>query len=179
MSAWEQQGNIFLWRFRQAIGSYRGVHLTADAAGCVSLDELLTKFIDMPRHRRAVVRVTRPTEAILSVPGHGGGGVRWRSPEALQVVMRGEDSNPREWLFRPRGLRFELVAGRDRLVELRDAIRGIPEGRGDFAIGPDDDSEERGTWDETCLWIWWVPGTGAHDGGPRLTVRPVTARAPR
>ena len=157
MTTWSQQGRIFLWRYRDGAGNYPGGHLTADAAGCKSLDELLSKFIDTPRSRRAIIRITRPTPSVLSVPNNQGGAARWSAPEQLQIELRGEDCNPHEWRLHPKGPQFELVAGTQKLSEFRDAIRGIPKGEGDFAIGPDDSSPERGAWDEMCLWIWWMP----------------------
>jgi hypothetical protein len=41
-----------------------------------------------------------------------------------------------------RGERWELVAGTRKLQELREAIRGVPAGQGDFALGPEKGSLE-------------------------------------
>jgi hypothetical protein len=157
MTVWVQQGKVFLWRYREGVSNYPGGHLTADVAGCQSLEELLTKFVDTPRNRQAMVRVTRPTEDVLSVPNNRGGKAKWSSPEELQIEMLAESANPVEWRFQPKGFRFQLVAGKGKLLELRDAIRGIPRGKGDFAIGPEDDSPESAAWEDMCLWIWWMP----------------------
>jgi hypothetical protein len=54
--------------------------------------------------------------------------------------------------FVAKGERFDLLAGRQKLIDLREAIRGIPDGNGDFALGAD-----KSSGDETCLWIWWMP----------------------
>jgi hypothetical protein len=81
------------------------------------------------------------------------GKARWSSPTELQIEMSSGENDPLRWEFQPKGVRFKLIAGIEKLSELRDAIRAIPDGEGDFAIGPEDDS----AWDEKCLWIWWMP----------------------
>ena len=154
MSAWVQRGHVYLWRYPEGPSGYCGGHLTADRTGCGSLDELLTKFIETPRSRSANVRVTRPTSDVLSVPNNRGGAARWAAPGQLRIEMC-HDTEPKAWRFRPKGRQFELLAGREKLEELREAVRGIPAGEGDFALGPEGGSAQ---WDEMCLWIWWTPG---------------------
>ena len=154
MTAWTQRGKLYLWRYIDSPGGYRGGHLTADQAGCESLDALLTQFIETPRSRRARVRVTRPTAAILGVPNAQGGRARWAAPKELQIELF-EETPPEMWQFTTKGERYELLAGRDRLQELRDAVRGILKGQGDFALGPEEGSDSE--WDAMCLNIWWMP----------------------
>jgi len=68
-----------------------------------------------------------------------------------------DDTVHTAWQFAATGERFELLAGTEKLKELREAIRGIPSGNGDFALGPEKGSPQRSAWDEMCLWIWWMP----------------------
>lgn len=157
MSAWVQRGRIFLWRYPEGPSGYSGGHLTADGPGCKSFDELLTKFVETPRSRRATVRITPPTVDVLSVPNCQRGAARWAAPDHLYIETH-DDTDPMEWQFQPKGRRFELLAGRAKFEELRSAIRGIPVGKGDFSLGPDASSSE---WYEMAVWIWWMPSANA------------------
>lgn len=142
---WAHTGKISLWSYRENQRNFPGWHLNADALGCRSLISLLDTLIDQPA--AYLLDLVAPTPMQLSVPNNKSGRAAWFAPKQLQLRFSGEGS---DWRF-PITEAAEaacLQFGSTWIKPLREAIAGIPGGRGDYAIGARDKGSTR-------LWFWW------------------------
>lgn len=141
---WKQAGRISLWRYTANERNFSGWHLNADSAGCASLLALLDELAERPGMPRTV-RICAPEPAQLSVPNNQGGKAPWLAPQRLRLSCSDEAS---VWQFPsdldPASLNF----GAAWLSQLREGVKGIQAGRGDYCIGSDNDRSFN-------LWFWW------------------------
>lgn len=142
-NSWKQFGRISLWRYTENERNFPGWHLNADEAGCRSLLLLFEAFAADGIGSRTVA-ITAPTKAQLVVPNNKAGLAACVAPEKLRITF---SPAPEEWSF-PSDLDPAMIrVGSSWLSQLRDGIAGIPEGRGDYAIG-----DRKGGFP---LWFWW------------------------
>lgn len=140
---WKQSGPVALWRFIENQRNFPGWHLTANAGGCASLIALLDAFAIDNAPSSRVLAIVQPTLAELRVPNNRSSGIT--VPGKLRLVFA-EESNA--WSFPAATDTAELTFGSQWLAPLKEAVAGIPLGKGDFSIGLR--SGER-------LWFWRQP----------------------
>lgn len=70
------------------------------------------------------------------------GQAAWAAPEKLRLTLSPAEDR---WSFPPDLDPAAIEVGSAWLQALREGIAGIPEGRGDYAIGKD----------SLSLWFWW------------------------
>jgi hypothetical protein len=141
----KHSGVVVLWRYTDNDRNYRGWHLTADGAGCVSLLALLDAFAADRVAGSRTVRISRPTASVLAVPNQRPS--QWVSPSKLRLTF---SLTPSEWRFPASADQAELVIGADWLPKLRRGVADIANGQGDYRIGVLDDGS-------LPLWFWWWP----------------------
>lgn len=141
-NSWKQAGNVWLWRYTRNQRNYGGWHLTADAAGCSSLVELLKAFVEDGIPALRTVKISDPTVTILSVPNKKSA---WIAPSKLRISMSPVAT---DWLFPATTDPATLTLGGDWMDQLSQAIEGIQRNEGDYSIGQTADKNQR-------LWFWW------------------------
>lgn len=140
-NSWKQSGRISIWRYTENERNYPGWNLNADRAGCHSLLNLLDALAADGAGSRSIA-ITAPTKAQLGVPNNMGGQAAWVAPEKLRLTL---SLVADKWSFPPDLDPALIEVGSTWLQALREGIAGIPEGRGDYAIG-------KGS---LRLWFWW------------------------
>lgn len=140
-NAWKQSGRISIWRYTENERNYPGWNLNADRAGCQSLLNLLDALAADGAGSRSIA-ITAPTKAQLGVPNNMRGQAAWVAPEKLRLTLSPVAD---QWSFPPDLDPAAIEVGSTWLQALREGIAGIPEGRGDYAIG-------KGS---LRLWFWW------------------------
>ncbi|MEO8366552.1 MAG: hypothetical protein ABI538_10135 [Pseudoxanthomonas sp.] len=143
VNSWNQSGLVSIWRYTDNERNYPGWHLNADGAGCQSLLALLEALASYGTGSRSVA-VTAPTKAQLRVPNNKAGLAAWVAPDRLRVTF---SLAPDEWSFPPALDPAAITFGSDWVEQLREGIAGIPQRRGDYAIG-----DRKGG---LPLWFWW------------------------
>lgn len=139
---WKQEGSVFLWRYEPRNRNYGGWNISADKAGCGSLIKLLDVLSMDGSGATRSVRITRPTKAILAVPNCP---VRtFVAPNALRITIA---NDPTEWRFPMTSEYADLSMGADWLLLMRDSIKDIDAGLGDYSIGGSDKGD-------LPLWFW-------------------------
>ncbi len=115
LNEWKQTGTIFLWSYRENTRNFPGWHWAFDDPGLRSLIDLLGRLLagpaDAPLAR--TVRITPPTERVLSVPNNRSS--RVRSPDRLRIVAL---PTADDWILAEEDAHLVLSLGRDRLREL-------------------------------------------------------------
>ncbi len=141
--SWQQTGSVMLWRYTGNRRNFPGWHLTADPVGCASLITLLDAFVadGLPGSRTLII--TAPTQAVLAVPNN-----RSAASIAPGKLRLSFSSTASEWSFPQSMDPAEFSVGTDWLPVLRQALLDIPQGKGDYSIGPPGGSS---------LWLWWQP----------------------
>lgn len=139
---WHQQGLVSLWRYVGANRAYKGWHLGADAAGCMSLLALFDAFSDDSLSLHRTVPVTAPSRALSAVPGRMFSGV-----ESVSKLRLARSRSPSDWLLTASDDAVSLIFGETWHGKLREATNALSTGDGDFRIGPED--AEQG------IWFWW------------------------
>lgn len=131
-----------LWRYSENRRNFPGWHFTANADGCASFIALLDAFaVDADGSR--TLDVTAPTQAVLAVPNNRSAALV--VPAKLRLMLSASSSY---WSFPESTDPAELAVGVEWLPILRRAIAGIPQGQGDYSIGPAGSGS---------LWLWWQP----------------------
>lgn len=139
-TAWQPAGTVSLWRYRDNARHYPGWQLTADAAGCASLLALLDALQTEGAGASRALRLTAPGPAQLAVPNNRD--ARWEAPQAMRLVL---DQDSDAWQWQPDNAQQVLRLGLSALAELRQGVRDIAAGRGDYSLGHGMDA----------LWFWW------------------------
>ena len=140
-NSWKQSGRISIWRYIENEQNYPGWHLNADRVGCQSLLALLDALAADGTDPRSIA-ITAPTKAQLGVPNNMRGQAAWVAPKKLRLTLSPVAD---QWSFPPDLNPAAIEVGSTWLQALREGIAGIPEGRGDYAIG-------KGS---LRLWFWW------------------------
>lgn len=145
---WKQRGSLALWRHTENERNFPGWHLTADASGSDSLVELLDAFVADGRSASRILRITKPTPRLLSVPNNRHGGANWEAPAKLRLSFTA--TSEEHWSFPSDIKPAQLTIGADWIKPLKEGVEGLILGRGDYAIGSSDDLS-------LPLWFWWQP----------------------
>lgn len=144
---WKQAGRVSLWRYTENERNFPGWHVTADAIGCSSLISLMDAFSSDSVASSRTVEVVAPTPEILAVPNNRSGRATWSAPTKLVLSFSPTAS---QWSFPSSSDRAAFTVGSEWLALLRKGIEGIPNGLGDYCIGPQSNGNLR-------LWFWWWP----------------------
>jgi hypothetical protein len=136
-------GQVAMWRYRQARSGYRGFHTTADSAGAASMIRLFQRITAVGD--QAIVPLVAITPAMLAVPnnqqdhpvGHRHLTIRAAVGEGIQRFIHSHAT-------------LTLEASLDAIEQLALGYRSVANHEGDFTIGPD----------EHNLWFWWWPERG-------------------
>jgi hypothetical protein len=141
--AWKQEGLVSLWRYEPRNRNFDGWHITADKTGCASLIDLLDALsMDGPGATRSV-GISTPTKAMIAVPNCP---VRtFVAPSALRITIA---KDPTEWRFPVASEYAQLSMGMGWLPLMRQGIKDIVDGDGDYSIGSSGK-------DDLPLWFWW------------------------
>lgn len=147
VSEWRQQGQLFVWRYRQPRQAYRGWHFTGDPAGCRSMRNLIDRMVGgAPCHR--TLELARVTQAVHEVPGFLG--PIDRHHPRLRVEYRPDATELR---LEVEGDRLTMAAGGPAFSKLGAAFASVEIGGGDLGMRPSDD-RKADPW-----WFWWMPRT--------------------
>jgi hypothetical protein len=139
-------GRICLWRYREHTRNYPGFHLSADTKGCEQLLKLLGGLAKVRAPQIATVTLDPVTASVLAVPNNR---------DAAVSAFRYWDliADPR---FDPERFHFTVMNDRVRselssvqIESIAAGVSDIREGRGDYAIGDEDEQQ---------LWFWWQTG---------------------
>lgn len=144
---WKQAGTVACWRYRDNARSYPGWHIAADREACVALLSLIDLMEAAPFSSSSSIRLTAPTEHILSVPNNRRGAGRWTAVRSLSLRYPKGTVNPDHWELERDGDRLMLSVGEAKLRELRSGVEDMMVGKGDWGIGESD---------EEMLSFWWV-----------------------
>lgn len=131
LSAWQQAGHFYVWRYAVLNRSRRGWHFHADRDGCASFADLIDRMVGqgVPSHR--TLALGQMTPAIWGLPNFGT--PRGDRFERLRVEYRPEqevlDLDPAE-------ARLVLGIGAKRAPLLRAALIDLMLGQNDFGIDP-------------------------------------------
>ena len=140
VDAWTKSGRLWLWRYTENSRDRGGWHLTGDDAGCASLVALLDAFAADGKPATRAFELDRTTERIVCVPNFD---TPWAGATRLRITF---SADPSAWSMPVEDDPAHLVVGATWLPSLHKAVAGIPQGEGDFTIGP----KKAGR-----LWIWW------------------------
>ncbi|KAA3439777.1 hypothetical protein [Rufibacter hautae] len=140
------KGRVYLWKYKELENRYPGWNLATDADGCDSLVKLLNLMDTSELPSKKTVPTEVPTKLQLKVPNYQQGLASWRAAKYLTLNFK-KQGQISEWNITENGEEVEVRFGVGKLNQLRTAIAGIPQGKGDFAIS---DSDE-----ENILYFWW------------------------
>lgn len=134
VTRWKQSGQVAMWRSDQR----DNWSLSADSAGCDSLNELLNLVIKAQWSSSVIVKLALPKQTAF------GPSKQLQTVESFTLSFPKESVNSDHWEFEiEENLTLELGSGR--IIELLGAIEDIRNGKGDYSIGPS----------RNPLWIWW------------------------
>jgi hypothetical protein len=139
---WKQTGNIYLWRYKDNPKNLPGHHLTADHEGIESVSMLIQMLLQSSTETKRTLRLTAPKDTESAVPDP-------RSKKKIEsvekLVLQFEAQNDSFWSLTGDKNKLMLRAGRTKLLKLREGLKDIEKGRGDYYIGPKGQE----------LWFWW------------------------
>ncbi len=150
VAKWKPAGITSVWRYLDNARNFPGWHLTADAESCAALQQLFEQMLLAKYSVKTSLLTCPPTQELLCVPNNQGGKARWESVEKLHLKFDPAKQD-NHWIVNPASDGLHIEIGRGKLESLRDGVRDITRGKGDYSIGPEDDSQ----YDEQCLWFWW------------------------
>jgi hypothetical protein len=146
ITKWNHRGKTYLWRYKDNARNYPGWHFTADDESCDAFHELF-EIMNAARYSGVcTISITAPTPEVLSVPNNRDGKARYES--AKQLMVKYDPSQPHLWDITFKTSSVTLSIGKNHVQALRQGIKDIKTGNGDYAIGPMDKGN--------CLWIWWI-----------------------
>lgn len=152
VNQWRQKGEMSLWTYTRNIKNFPGWHLSADHQGCVSFLDLCERMMKMTCSSERTIVIRRPTVDILMVPGNQGGYATWRYPERLKLRYLQDSASQDVWhIEEVAESNVLLTLGVQHLNNLKEGIQGLMEGKGDYAIGTHELSENSISM---CLWFW-------------------------
>ena len=139
-------GDIYVWKYRENQRNYPGWNFTMDKNASFSMVELLNLMDSCEWSSKKLILLSKPTQMQLDVPNNMKGKAKFKGYEELILNFRKtEDEN--YWVITELKDCIEIKFGKNRLSELKNAIMGIPLGKGDFGIS--DENEDN------ILNIWW------------------------
>ena len=139
-------GKVYVWKYTENQRNYPGWNLTVDLKASKNLSELLDLMNTSEWPGKMTISTELPTESQLKVPNNHGGLAKWNSKPKLTLnYIKGESEN--HWLIKEIDNCIEIQFGKTKLIELKNAINGIPKGDGEYAISDNKD--------ESILYFWW------------------------
>jgi len=149
-------GALYVWMYPDSRRGYAGWHLTADNVMstqlCATIDRMLAGSLSGP----SVFPVSAATQSVLAVPNYRTNRpLRRAARSARQLVLKAVE-DPRYFALNEDNGVLTVAAGKERLQELREHIRGITHGRGDLAMGPDTKRGSPRRPADQALWFWWM-----------------------
>ena len=141
---WKQRGIISLWRYTENSRNHSGWHLSADAAGCASLLELLQALHACPESVYRTVHITPPSPSTLKVPNFRS---KWVAPTKWRIALEPNKESTSLWSIEIQEDSVQLTLGGAMFQELANGITDISRGEGDYSIGGSDR--------QSRLWFWW------------------------
>lgn len=144
---WKQTGTVYCWRYRDNARNYPGWNIAADKEGCAELLSLIDLMEAAPYSSSKTIRLTPPTDDVLSVPNNRLGEARWTAARSLSLRYPKGKVEPDHWDLEREGDTLTLSIGEAKLRELRSGVEDMMAGEGDWGIGESD---------EEILFFWWV-----------------------
>ena len=141
---WKQRGIISLWRYTENSRNYPGWHLSADAAGCASLFELLQALRACSESTSRTVHITPPSSSTLKVPNYRS---KWVAPTKWRIAFEPNKAATSLWSIETQEDSVHLTLGVTMIQELASGVKDIRRGEGDYSIGGSDEQPR--------LWFWW------------------------
>jgi len=141
--AWQQVGQLHVWRYAALGRSRRGWHFHADPAGCASIADLIDRMVAaaVPCHRTAQLGALTPQ--VWGLPNFGP--PRSDRFGRLRIEYRPEQ---KALSLDPVEDRLTLGFGAGRAALLRAAFVDLMAGQNDFGIGPSDNPR-------ADAWMFW------------------------
>jgi hypothetical protein len=134
VSAWQQAGHLYVWRYAILNRSRRGWHFHADRAGCESVVDLIDRMVAQGEPSHRTLALDSVTPEIWALPNFGSPKSDWFA--RLRIEYRpGQETLGIE----PTEDRLVLGLGARRAPLLRAALIDLMLGQYDFGIAPSDD----------------------------------------
>ena len=149
---WKQRGRICLWRFPDQTRNYPGWEFWADAAGCLSLIDLLGLMLASPWTAKKTIELADASSVVM-LPGNPAT-EKWRSPKAFTIHYPKDKVPDNHWKWEGSLVRPLLKLGRARVEELMAAMESVSKGVGDFCIHVDDQSLHGFEFEKMSIWFW-------------------------
>jgi hypothetical protein len=146
ISKYKVLGKIYIWKYKENKRNFPGWNLTVNNEGSKSLLNLLELLESSQYPSRKRVMLSEPTSKQLGVPNNRGGNARYKPARVLELRFK-KFNNEEIWRMAEQESVVILEFGTNKMRELKSAIAGVPEGKGDFGIC---DAE-----DENVLFFWW------------------------
>ena len=148
--------NVWMWRYFENVRNYSGVNFTADGTACeILLDVVNTLRAEGSGAQRTILlkRLDPRDEAKIT------GGLRFRDYSKLHLKLVDADEALTCMAATTTGEVVDLEFTSRYLDQFEKGLRDVLRGRGDYAIGPPDESRARkqiGTKDKLSedLWFW-------------------------
>ncbi len=137
---WKQTGKVFLWRYKDESKRFSGWHITADREGARSFGSLLDAFLHSNTDARRTILLSVPTKRELRVPN-----CNKKADPAERLVLEFVTKENSCWSLSGDDQETILRVGRSNLLNLRNGLTDIEDGKGDYCIG--EEGQE--------LWFWW------------------------
>ena len=145
LSAWKQEGRLWVWQYANPRHDWRGWHLSGDRAGCRSIQRLLDLMEGgVPCHRTAMLSPV--TDSMLKGIGFGNRSEQPRDrmricfePDALSVTINTQPE------------RLVMTVGNKFLRKLVAGFTSVEIGDGDFGLRLSDDKKAE------PFMFWWPP----------------------
>ena len=139
-------GKVYCWKYKENERNYPGWNFTVDVKASRSLSQLLDLMSLCEWSSKKKIQIEMPTGSQLTVPNNQGGRARWKTISKMTLnCKKTEPEN--HWAITELGEEIEIQFGKSKLTELQNAIKEIPNGKGDYAIADEDD--------ESILYFWW------------------------
>jgi hypothetical protein len=139
------KGKIYSWKYKDKYNNYPGWNFMIDKVGVKNFIELLELMKKCEWSCKKAIRIENPTESQLRIPNNQSGKAKWKSKDKLILNCRKNETD-NHWLINESDKEIEFQFGKQKLIELQDAIMRIEKGNNDFAIS--DNNEEN------ILYFW-------------------------
>lgn len=139
-------GKVFIWKYKDNLRNYPGWNFTVDIKASQSLLRLLELMNNCEWSSQNIITTEIPTELQIRVPNNQNGNARWKTKKNLKLKCI-KTMSETHWLINEMENEVEIQFGKAKLEEFKNAITGIPEGKGDFDI-----SDQNA---ENIMFFWW------------------------
>jgi hypothetical protein len=139
-------GKVYIWTFKENSRNYPEWNFTVDLKASKSLSELLDFMNKCEWSTNKTIKTEKPTRLQLDVPNNLYGTAKSISKSNMTFKCKTTETT-NHWLIKETDNGIEVQFGKEKLIELQNAINGIPENRGDFAISDNNDNN--------ILYFWW------------------------